>query len=348
MAISLPDARQLPDEVLQALRLRALRGIERGFSEIDIADLLGVSQETVSRWWTADATGGLAAIAGDRTGRPVGSGRTPSDEQARRIRVRIDNFSPEDLGIASPLWSRRAVRDLIRQELGIAMPARTVGEYLRRRGYTAKRPRRHARQQDPEAVRKWLEVTYPAIKERAAAEGAEIFWCDETGAAADEHPRYGYARKGRPATMEVPDAHIRMNQISAISNEGTVRFMTYKGTMDGALFTVFLGRLLRSSTRKIFLIVDRLRAHEKGTVTDWVDAHKGRIEVFSLPARSPELNPDEYLNNDLKGGVNEAGLPANKEDLRSRMQCFMRRLLSAPEHVMNYFLHPCVQYAAGT
>ena len=53
MAISLPDARQLPDEVLQALRLRALRGIERGFSEIDIADLLGVSQETVSRWWTA-------------------------------------------------------------------------------------------------------------------------------------------------------------------------------------------------------------------------------------------------------------------------------------------------------
>jgi transposase len=348
MAISLPDARQLPDEVLQALRLRALRGIERGFSEIDIADLLGVSQETVSRWWTAYATGGLAAIPGDRTGRPVGSGRTLSDEQARRIRVRIDNFSPEDLGIASPLWSRRAVRDLIRQELGIAMPVRTVGEYLRRWGYTAKRPRRHARQQDPEAVRKWLEVTYPAIEERAAAEGAEIFWCDETGAAADEHPRYGYARKGRPATMEVPDAHIRMNQISAISNEGTVRFMTYKGTMDGALFTVFLGRLLRSSTRKIFLIVDRLRAHEKGTVTDWVDAHKGRIEVLSLPARSPELNPDEYLNNDLKGNVNEAGLPANKEDLRSRMQCFMRRLLSAPEHVMNYFLHPCVQYAAGT
>jgi transposase len=348
MAISLPDARQLSDEVLEALRLRALRGIERGFTEVDVADLLGVSQETVSRWWTAYATGGLDAIPGDRTGRPVGTGRTLSDEQARRIQDRIDHHSPEELGIPSPLWSRRAVRDLIRQELGIAMPVRTVGEYLKRWGYTAKRPRRHARQQDPEEVRKWLEETYPALEARAREEGAEIFWCDETGAAADEHPRYGYARKGHPATMEVPDTHIRMNQISAISNEGTVRFMTYKGSIDGALFTVFLGRLLRSSTRKIILIVDRLKAHEKGTVADWVEDRKDRIEVISMPARTPELNPDEYLNNDLKGNVNEAGLPANKEDLRSRMQRFMRRLLHAPERVKNYFLHPCVQYAAGT
>jgi hypothetical protein len=124
--------------------------------------------------------------------------------------------------------------------------------------------------------------------------------------------------------------------------------MTYKEAMDGALFTVFLGRLLRTSTRKIFLIVDRLRAHGKGTVANWVEAHKGRIEVFSMPARTPELNPDEYLNNDLKGNVNEAGLPANKEDLRSRIQRFMRRLSDAPQHVMNYFLHPRVRYAAST
>jgi DDE superfamily endonuclease len=147
--------------------------------------------------------------------------------------------------------------------------------------------------------------------------------------------------------MEVPDTHIRMNQISAISNAGTVRFMTYEGSMDGALFKVFLGRLLRSATRQIILIVDRLKAHEKGTVAEWVEAHKDRIELISMPARTPELNPDEYLNNDLKGNVNEAGLPANEGELRSRMQRFMRRLLDAPEHVMNYFLHPSVQYAAG-
>ena len=317
---------------------------------MEIADLLGVRHETVSRWWTAYVTGGPDALPRDRTGRPVGSGRTLADEPARRIQDQIDHHSPEELGIPSPLWSRRAVRDLIRQESGLTLPVRTVGEYLRRWGYTAKRPRRRAREQDPEEVREWLETIYPAIKQCAKQEGAEIPWCDETGVAADEHPRYGYARKGHPAIMEVPDRQIRMNMASAISNEGTVRFMTYQGTMNGELFRVFLNRLLRTSTRKIFLIVDRLSAHEKQTVADWVEAHKDRIEVFPMPPRTPELNPDAYLylNNDLKGNVNAAGLPTNNEDLRSQMQHFMRQLYSVPEHVMNYFLHPCVQYAAAT
>ena len=348
MALSLPDARELSDEVLEALRLRAVRGCELGFTQTDIADLLGVSQETVSRWWTAYTAGGPGALPGDRTGRPVGSGRTLSDEQARHIQDLIDDHSPEGLGVPAPLWSRRAVRDLIRNEYGIALPVRTVGDYLRRWGYTAKVPRRHARRQDPEEVRRWLEETYPAIEDRAREERAEICWCDETGVAADEHPRLGYAREGDPATMEVPPPHIRINQISAISNEGAVRFMTYKGSMDGARFTVFLGRLLRTSRRKIFLIVDRLKAHEKATVLDWVEAHRDRIELFPMPPYTPEYNPDEYLNNDLKGNVHEAGLPENKEELRSRVQRFMRRLFSAPEHVMSYFQHPCVQYAAGT
>src|SRR5215212_9071321 len=104
MALSLPDARQLSDEVLEALRLRALRGCELGFTQADVADLLGISRETVSRWWTAYSTGGPEAIPGDRTGRPVGSGRTLSDEQALRIQRRIDDHSPEELGIAAAVW----------------------------------------------------------------------------------------------------------------------------------------------------------------------------------------------------------------------------------------------------
>ncbi len=75
-------------------------------------------------------------------------------------------------------------------------------------------------------------------------------------------------------------------------------------------------------------------------------AHQERIEVFYLPRYSPELNPDEYLNNDLKGQVNATGLPHDKVEVRSHIQEFMRRLLHLPEHVMNYFQHPSVQYAA--
>jgi transposase len=347
MAISLPDARQLSDEVLEALRLRALRGCELGFTQADVADLLGVSRETVSRWWTAYAAGGLEAIPSDRTGRPVGAGRTLSDEQAARIRRQIDDHSPGELGIAAALWTRRAVRDLIRRECGIEMPVRTVGEYLKRWGYTPKVPRREAEDQDPEEVREWLEETYPVIEERAAREGAEIHWCDETGARADEQPRRGYSRTGHPAPIEVPDPHIRMNLVSTISNEGEVHHLTYERTMTAAVFLMFLERLLSETTRKVFLIVDRLPAHEAESVADWVAARADRIELFFLPRYAPERNADEYLNNDLKGSINEAGLPGSQEELRSRIEQFMSRLLQIPEHVRSYFRHPCVHYAAG-
>src|SRR6202790_5459429 len=196
MAILLPDARQLSDEVLEALRLRALRGCELGFTQADVADLLGVSRETVSRWWTAYAIGGLDAIPSDRTGRPMGSGRTLSEDQARHIQQQIDDHSPGDLGIPAALWTRKAVRDLIRKQYGIDMPVRTVGEYLKRWGYTAKKPSRHSKDQDPEEVREWLEETYPDIERQAEEEDAEILWTDECGVDADHHPGTGYARKG--------------------------------------------------------------------------------------------------------------------------------------------------------
>src|SRR4051812_27830596 len=236
MAIELPDARTLSDEVLQALRLRALHGCECGFSETEVADLLGVARETVSRWWSAYTKGGVEALPDERSGRPVGSGRTLNDEQAAHIQALLDENPPSKLGIASPLWNRRAVRDLIAKEYGIDMPIRTVGEYLKRWGYTAKRPGRHAKDQDPQEVRRWLEETYPEIDRRASEEGAEVHFCGETGVAADEYPGTGYAREGQPATKEVPNSHIRVNLISTITNAGAVDFMTYKDSMDAGLF----------------------------------------------------------------------------------------------------------------
>jgi transposase len=347
MAISLPDARQMSDEVLDAFRLRALAAIERGFTETDVADLLGVSRETVCRWWSAYISAGLTALPKARSGRPLGSGRSLTDEQATRIQALLDENSPEDLGIASPLWNRRAVRDLISNECGVRLAVRTVGQYLKRWGYTAKKPRRHARKQIPAEVQHWVEETYPKIEQRAEEQGAEIHWCDETGVAADEHPGYGYAREGQPATIEVPQPHIRMNVISTITNEGTARFMTYKGMLNAALFLVFLERLLRSTTGKIFLIADRLSAHDTPAVSEWFLEHADRIELYLLPRYAPERNPTEYLNNDLKGNVKAEGLPDSQGEMRSRIQSFMRRLFHLPEHIKSYFQHPCAKYAAA-
>jgi transposase len=344
MAVVLPDARELPDIVLECLRWRAVHACEQGYTEASVADILGVNRETVSRWWSAYCQGGVAAVPGERTGRPIGSGRLLSEEQAAHLQHLIDDHCPHDWGIASPLWTRRAVRDLIRKEYGIAMPLRTVGAYLRRWGYSPKKPRRKARHQDPEEVREWLENIYPAIVEAAEHEGGEIQWCDEKGVGANDYPGRGYAKVGRTPELTVASNPSRMNQIATISNEGKVRFMTYKATMTAALFVEFLSRLIQGASRKIFLIVDRLPAHEANLVEAWLRGREDRIEMFYLPAGTPELNPVEYLNNDEKSEVNAAKLPENEHELRSHMQRFLHHLAHLPDHVLSYFQHRCINY----
>src|SRR3954453_19539779 len=135
MAIALPDARELSDEVLEALRLRALRGCELGLTEADVAAILGVARETVCRWWSAYADRGVPALPRRRTGRPLGSGRALSDAQAERLQHLLRTHQPEELGIAAPLWTPRAVGDLMRKEFNLSLAVRTIGRYLQRSGF---------------------------------------------------------------------------------------------------------------------------------------------------------------------------------------------------------------------
>jgi len=69
----------------------------------------------------------------------------------------------------------------IRQCFGIEMPIRTVGEYLKRWGFTPQKPVKRAYEQSSQAVKKWLETAYPDIASHAKQEKAEIHWGDETG-----------------------------------------------------------------------------------------------------------------------------------------------------------------------
>ena len=347
MTLTLLDTRSLSDEVRTALRLRAVAAREAGFATDTIATILGVRPESVSRWFTAYQRGGLEALPGDRTGRPVGSGRTLSPEQESRLEALIVVNSPADHDIASGLWTRQAVRQLILQEFGLRLPIRTVGEYLRRWGLTPQRPVRHAVRQEPEEVRRWLEDEYPALAARAKAEGAEIQWGDEMGVAAEAARQRGYAPRNEPPEQPVSGKRFRVNMISTITNEGKLRFMLYEGKMTGALFVLFLTRLLVGATQKIILIVDRLNVHASEEVQVWLYEHQDRLEIVGLPRYAPERNPDEYLNNDVKGNLNTDGPAATKEELTSKLRRFMQHLAKLPEHVEAYFEHPKVAYAAS-
>jgi transposase len=346
MAIELPDGRREPNDVLEALRLRAVRARGMGYTVVDIAAILGVREETVSRWCSRYDRGGQEALPGDRTGRPVGSGRRLTGEQEQCIRQMIDTHSPQKLEIPSALWTRQAVQVLIKQQVGIRLPIRTVGEYLRRWGYRPQKPVRKAYRQDPKAVAEWLETTYPAIERRAAQEGGEIHWGDETGVRSTCQHSRGYAHPGETPELIVPGNRFSVNMIATVTNRGKVRWMIYTGKMNAALFIVFLTRLIAGARKKVFLIVDHLSVHEAAAVDEWLADKADRIEVFYLPKYAPERNPDEYLNCDVKANINTDGLPKEREELRGKLHRFMQRLAKLPARIASYFEHKYIAYAA--
>src|SRR5918999_720472 len=112
-----------------------------------------------------------------------------------------------------------------------------------------------------------------------------------------------YSPRGKTPVVPAAGRRFGCNTISAISNLGRLWFMVFAGRFTAAVFVAFLGRLLRAVPgRKLVLIVDSHPVHKSATVRRWLagPAAAGRIELVYLPGYSPELNPDELLNQDTK------------------------------------------------
>ncbi|WP_143170843.1 IS630 family transposase [Desulfopila aestuarii] len=137
-----------------------------------------------------------------------------------------------------------------------------------------------------------------------------------------------------------------LNMISAINNQGLLRFMLYEETMTARVLIKFMNRLVKDAGRKVFLVLDNLKVHHAKLVRRWLEKHPEKIEVFYLPSYSPELNPDEYLNCHLKSGVRIAAPSRNIEELEKTVIGHMRMLQKKPERVVKYFKHPSIKYAA--
>lgn len=340
------DARKLPTEVQQQVRNQAIRLRKSGRTYREIAEITGVQPTTICMWYKKYERGGAVAVRIKKRGRPKGSCRTLTPEQEKVLKKSMHDKCPDQLKLPFCLWTRIAVQQLIKQLWAIDMPIRTVGEYLKRWGFTPQKPLRKAYKQNPKAVEAWMTQDYPKIKKRAQKEKAEIHWGDETGLCNDSYHGRSYAPRGKTPAVRLHPRCERVNLISSVTNQGKVRFMVYKNRMNSQTLIKFMKRLVKSSKKKIFLILDNLKVHHSHAVKDWLKGREDQIEVFFLPSYSPELNPDEYLNCDLKAGVH-SGVPArDKKQLGQKAISHLRKLQKLPGRVKKYFKHPKIAYAA--
>ncbi|MFH0765572.1 MAG: IS630 family transposase, partial [Calditrichota bacterium] len=260
----------------------------------------------------------------------------------------IQDRLPDQLKLPFFLWTREAVAQLIEKKFGIRLSKMTVGRYLKRWGFTPQVPAKRAFERKPAAVEHWLNVEYPLIQRSCQQEGARIYWGDEMGARSDHQAGRTYGRRGKTPVVPSTGKRFGCNMISAITNRGDLRFMVFRNSFTSDVFIQFLDRLIKSAVTKVYLIVDNHSVHRSKKVKIWLDdeTHGGKINIFYLPPYSPDLNPDEYLNNDVKTNAVGRKRARDRDDLESPLRSHLRSAQKRPAKIRNFFKSESVLYAA--
>ena len=338
------DARSLPAVSQEDLRCKAIKAVRDGKKQVEVAKILGITRQAVGKWVKAHREGGAKALRAKPKGRPKGGALFP--RQAAQVTKAIVDHCPEQLKLPFYLWTREAVAQLIERRFGIRLSIWTVGRYLARWGFTPQKPVRRAFEKSPEQVRHWLEQKYPAIRRQAKREGAEIYWGDEMGLRSDHAAGRSYGRRGQTPVIPGTGQRLGCNMISAITNRGRLNFMVFKTRFRVDVFLDFLKRLVRQTKRKAFLIVDGHPVHRSKKAKVWLKNKSHRIRLFFLPSYSPELNPDEMLNQDIKSNAVGRQRARKQDELVSNVRGYLYSRQRQPHIVKKYFEESHVQYAA--
>jgi transposase len=340
------DARRLAPAVQEELRWRVVSALESGAvgTYAEAAEVFQVAERSVGSWWRAYRKQGRTALASPPRGPAPGSRERIGESGRSAILQAMCDYTPQEVGLSGALWTRATTAGLIRMVTGVTMTEQSVGRWLRRHGFTPQRPARRSRHQREAQVQAWLDEEFPAIRERARTENAEIAFLDQCGLRSDTAPPgTSWAPAGRTPIVRVSGRRFRVNVMSAVTTRGALWFTVFTGRFNAKFFIDFLDRLARQAGRKVHVVADRHPVHRSKAVKAWLQDNAGRIELHFMPGYSPELNPDELLNADLKRHVSGARA-RDADDLAHETRRFLRRRQRQPHIVRGYFHAPHVRY----
>jgi transposase len=339
------DARSLNPQAQEAVRRSAVAAVRRGASKQSVARTLGVSRQAVILWCQAEESGGPGALAPRKRGPKPGRGLLNAKQAAIAQRTILGKL-PDQLRLPFALWTRASVQAFLAHRFGVKMSLVAVGNYLRAWRFTPQKPIRRAVERDPAAVARWMRVDYPALASRCKRSRGILLWADESGIRTDHPSGRTYGLSGQTPVIPATGRRVGFNMISAIGNRGDLSFSVFGGRFTATVFLAFLRRLIRHHGRKVFLVVDGHPVHRSRRVSDWVQQQSEHIELAFLPAYSPHLNPDEYLNNDVKTSAVRNRPVTSAQELKNNVLAHLRRRQRQPQVIANLFKHKDVRYAA--
>lgn len=331
------DGRRLGRDVLEHIRLQAVREIREGESPEIIARRLGFCRQIVYKWLRRARDAGLRAL--HRRPAPGAKPRlTPP--QIRQLKQDIQRPATE-FGFLSDLWTVPRLRVLLRRQFHVTLSRTGLWEFLRREGLSPQRPLKRALERDEEAIRRWLRTEYPRIRAEARKIRAILYFGDESGVRTDHVSGRTWAQRGHTPEVRRTSRRAVVSLLSAMTPRGELLFMTSPVKVNSDIFIRFLRKLLtHHRRRKLVLIVDRSAYHCSRKTRAFVAAHADRLRLEHLPANAPDLNPDEHVWGHLKGSGATDSTTGVLGDVRRQVRSHLKSLQRRP-HLVRSFYYAC-------
>ena len=341
------DIKSISAKRRELLRKEAYEAFQSGITGHSFARTHKIYPETVYSWYRKFKVHGEEAVKEQKRGPDQNTGSLLNARQMKKLEKTVIGSTPDQLKFPFALWSSKALQAYIDETWHVKPCRRTVRRYMNKMNFTSQCPITYAREQNAVQVKEWLEVKYPEIQKEARETGAKIMWTDETCALAGEIRTKRYSKRGSASVLRLPaNKSIKCKMISAVGNTGDLFFMFHKEAMNTDIFKDFIQRLESDMKVPVFLIVDNLRVHHAKILQSWLDEEwqKNKFKLFYLPSCSPELNPDEYLNRDVKAHLSETKVPKTADELTRAVQTHLEKKDKAS--VKRLFHKPEVRYAA--
>jgi transposase len=305
-----------------------------GWYQRDIAEALGVSEVTVSRWLARARAGGIEALLDHPA-----PGRPPELTPAQR--ALIPEFlwhGPEAYGFRGRVWTCARVATVIEQEFGVAYHKGHVARLLKELYWTPQTPMRRAIQRDEAAIEHWRCAVWPELRKRARRDRQVLVFVDESGFYLLPGVVKTYAPEGRTPILLEKLTRDHLSVMAGMTPEGKLYTLARQESLNGWHSIEFLVHLGRVAGRRLLVIWDGSPIHRRSEVTQFVSDTRGAVRLEALPGYAPDLNPwDEGGWNHLKHGEMRNLVCRDLQELHEQFHLAIGRVRRKPHLIRSFF-----------
>jgi len=321
-------------------RLQALALKQQGWYQRDIAHGLGVSEVSVSRWFTRVRHDGPEALLA----RPVPG--HPSKLSAAQKNL-IPDFlwhGPEAYGFRGEAWTCCRIARVIDEEFGVLYHKDHVSRLLKELHWTPQVPIKRAIQRDEQAIQSWREEVWPELRQRAKHERRVLVFADESGFYLLPGLVRTYAPEGQTPVIRNRQTRDHLSIMGGMTPEGKVYTLVRQKSLNGLHTIAFLKHLLKVAGARLLVIWDGSPIHRRAEVQEFVSKRRGTIRLETLPGYAPDLNPwDEGGWNHLKNVQLRNMACRDLEELHEQFHLAVHRLRRRPRLIQSFFAQAGLQ-----